>query len=124
MEKGQRVEKINFELINNLMVVPVEVNGTELSFILDSGVGTPILFNLADQDSIQLKNVSEITINGLGEGEPISALSSSGNFFKLGNIRNFVQKLYVVMDGGINFSPSLGIPIHGIIGYDLFKDLV
>jgi len=124
MEKGQRVEKINFELINNLMVVPVEVNGTELSFILDSGVGTPILFNLADQDSIQLKNVSEITINGLGEGEPISALSSSGNFFKLGNIRNFVQKLYVVMDGGINFSPSLGIPIHGIIGYDLFKDFV
>lgn len=124
MVKGQQVEKIKFELINNLMVVPIEVNGTKLSFIMDSGVGTPILFNLADQDSIQLKNVSEITINGLGEGDPISALSSSGNFFNLGNIRNFAQKLYVVMDGGINFSPSLGVPIHGIIGYDLFKDFV
>jgi hypothetical protein len=28
------------------------------------------------------------------------------------------------MDAGINFSPSLGIPVHGIIGYDLFRDFV
>ena len=124
LQKEKKFEKVSFELINNLIVIPVEVNGTELSFVMDSGVGTPILFNIADQDSIQLKNVSEITINGLGEGDPISALSSKGNFFKLGNIKNFSQKLYVVMDGGINFSPSLGIPIHGIIGYDLFKDFI
>lgn len=124
LQEGQKLEKIRFELINNLMVIPIEVNGTELSFVMDSGVSTPILFNLANQDSIELKNVSEITINGLGEGEPISALSSQGNFFKLGNIQNFSQKLYVVMDAGINFSPSLGVPIHGIIGYDLFRDFI
>ncbi|MFX0557323.1 aspartyl protease family protein [Maribacter sp. CXY002] len=124
ISEDQKFQKVKFELINNLMVIPIEVNGTELSFVMDSGVGTPILFNLADQDSIELKNVSEITINGLGEGDPISALSSQGNFFKLGNIRNLAQKLYVVMDGGINFSPSLGVPVHGIIGYDLFKDFI
>ncbi len=119
-----KYQKLNFELINNLMVIPLEVNGTELSFLMDSGVGTPILFNLSDQDSIQLKNVSEITINGLGDGDAISALSSSGNFFRLGNITNRSQKLYVVMDTDINFSPSLGVTIHGIIGYDLFKDFI
>lgn len=124
LPEDQVFEKISFELINNLIVVPINVNGTELSFVLDSGVSTPILFNLANQDSLELKNVSEITINGLGEGEPISALSSQGNFFKMGNIRNFSQKLYVVMDTGINFSPSLGVPIHGIIGYDLFRDFI
>ena len=79
---------------------------------------------MTDQDSIQLKNVSEITINGLGDGEPISALSSKGNFFRLGSMKNPSQKLFVVMDANINFSPSLGIPIHGIIGYDLFKDFI
>ncbi len=121
---GKKYEKIKFELINNLMVIPIEVNGTELSFILDSGVGTPILFNLADQDSVQLNNVSEITINGLGDGDPISALKSQGNLVKLGGITNVAQDIYVVMDAGINFSPSLGIPIHGIIGYDLFRDFV
>lgn len=119
-----KYQKLNFQLINNLMVIPLEVNGTELSFLMDSGVGTPILFNLADQDSIQLKNVSEITINGLGDGDPISALSSSGNFFRLGHITNSSQKLFVVMDSGINFSPSLGITVHGIIGYDIFKDFI
>ncbi|MFS4457273.1 aspartyl protease family protein [Maribacter sp. 2304DJ31-5] len=124
LRKGQKYEKVKFELINNLIVIPLEVNGTTLSFVMDSGVSTPILFNLANQDSIQLKNVSEITIHGLGKGEPISALSSLGNYFKLGNVRNFSQKLYVVMDTEINFSPSLGVPIHGIIGYDLFKDFV
>ncbi len=124
LPKGKKYVKMNFELINNLMVIPVNVNGAKLSFVMDSGVSTPILFNLADQDSIELRNVSEVTINGLGEGDPISVLSSQGNFFKLGEIENPLQKLYVVMDAGINFSPYLGIPVHGIIGYDLFRDFV
>lgn len=121
---GKKFHKVKFELINNLMVIPIEVNGSKLSFVLDSGVGTPILFNLADQDSIQLNNVTEITINGLGEGDPINALKSTGNFVKLGSVKNVSQDIFVVMDAGINFSPSLGIPIHGIIGYDLFRDFV
>lgn len=121
---GKKFHKVKFQLINNLIVIPIEVNGSELSFVLDSGVGTPILFNLADQDSIQLNNVTEITINGLGEGDPINALKSTGNFVQLGNAKNTSQNIYVVMDAGINFSPSLGIPVHGIIGYDLFRDFV
>jgi hypothetical protein len=121
---GQKFQKIKFELINNLMIIPIEVNGSELSFILDSGVGKPILFNLTDQDSIQINNVSEITIKGLGDGEPIKALNSLDNNFKLGNIKNRAQQLYVVLDKDMNFSPTLGIPIHGIIGYDLFRDFV
>lgn len=111
-------------MVNNLMVVPVELNGAKLSFILDSGVSSPILFNLTEQDSIQINNVSEITLRGLGEGEPIKALKSKENVFKIGDAKNFNQSLYVVLDKDLNFSTSLGIPIHGIIGYDLFKDFV
>ncbi len=124
LPKGQKTEKIKFQLLNNLIIVPLQVNGTPLSFVLDSGVSKPILFNLADQDSVQLNNVKEVTINGLGDGEAVNALSSTGNFFQLGAIKNPNQELFVVMDAGINFSPTLGIPVHGIIGFDLFKDLV
>ncbi|SDM91931.1 Aspartyl protease [Kriegella aquimaris] len=124
MPMGQRYEKVRFQLVNNLIIIPVSVNGTELSFILDSGVSSPILFNLSDQDSVQINNVSEIRIKGLGQGEPIDALSSNGNVFELKSVVNRSQPLYVVMDRGLNFSPSLGIPIHGIIGYDLFKDFI
>lgn len=121
---GQKHEKVKFQLINNLVIVPIQVNGTPLSFVLDTGVSTPILFNLSDKDSIQINEVSEITIQGLGEGEPIQALRSRNNSFKLGGIENKTQGLYVVLDKSLNFSPSLGIPIHGIIGYDLFRDFV
>ncbi|MBM1108029.1 PDZ domain-containing protein [Aurantibacter crassamenti] len=124
LPKGQKHQKIKFQLINNLIVLPIEVNGTELTFILDSGVRKPILFSLNDQDPVQLNSVSEISIRGLGEGDPIKALSSKGNSFKLKNIENENQLLYVVLDRNMNFSPSLGIPIHGIIGYDLFKNFV
>ncbi len=124
LPEDKKHEKIRFELINNLIIVPLEVNGAKLSFVLDSGVSKPILFNLSDQDSIQINNVSEITIRGLGGGEPMKALSSKKNVFKLGNVVNDSQELYVVLDKSINFSPSLGIPVHGIIGYELFRDFV
>ncbi len=124
LPEGKPFQKVKFQLINNLVIIPMTVNDTELSFVLDSGVGKPILFNLTDQDSIKINNVSEITINGLGEGEPIKALSSKENDFKLGAIHNRDQRLYVVLDSDMNFSPSLGIPVHGIIGYELFRDFV
>ncbi len=120
----RKFEKLKFRLINNLIVIPMEVNGTELSFILDSGVDKPILFNLSDQDSVQINNVSEITIKGLGDGKPIKALRSHGNTFRSRHIENPDQQLYVVLDKTMNFSTVLGIPIHGIIGYDLFRDFV
>ena len=121
---GEKYQKVKFKLINNLIILPVEVNGTKLSFILDSGVNKPILFNLLDKDSIQINNVSEIAIKGLGDGEAIDALSSSDNVFKIGNAVNTDQLLYVVMDKELNLSPRLGLPVHGIIGYDLFRDFV
>ncbi|MEQ5792836.1 aspartyl protease family protein [Muricauda sp. NFXS6] len=124
LPEGEKFQKIKFELINNLIIIPVEVNGTELTFILDSGVSKPILFNLSESDSIPINNVSEVTIRGLGGGEPMKALSSKNNAFKLGEARNYSQDLYVVLDRGINFSTSLGIPVHGIMGYDLFRDFI
>lgn len=121
---GKKYGKVKFQLINNLIVVPVEVNGAELSFILDSGVSSPILFNLMDQDSIAINNVSEVIIKGLGDEGAIKALKSTNNIFKIGMARNGEQTLYVVLDEELNFSPRLGIPIHGIIGYDLYRDFV
>ena len=115
---------MRFELFNNLIIVPIEINGAKLSFVLDSGVSKPILFNLEDKDSLQINNVSEITLRGLGEGEPMQALHSRKNSVKLGNVVNNNQELYVVLDRSLNFSSSIGTPVHGIIGYELFRDFV
>nr|WP_149304768.1 PDZ domain-containing protein [Pareuzebyella sediminis] len=124
LPEGQKYEKVKFELINNLMIIPITVNGTELSFIFDSGVSNPILFNLSDKDSVQINDVTEIEIRGLGHNAPLKALSSKGNTFRLKKIENSSQSLYIVLDKSMNFSSTFGIPIHGIIGYQLFRDFV
>lgn len=115
-------DKIRFQLIDNLIIVPVEVNGVTLSFLLDTGVSKPILFNIANIDTLQVNNVETVYLRGLGGGEPVEALKSQNNFFEIGNAINFDQDIYVVFDSSINFTPRLGIPVHGIIGFDLFRD--
>lgn len=118
-------DKIKFELINNLIVIPVVVNGVELSFLLDSGVSKPILFNIINlSDSLKIDHVETVFLRGLGGEGSIEALKSKNNIVKIGNAINVNQEIYVVFDEDINFTPRLGVPIHGIIGYDIFKDFV
>ncbi|MEO6347003.1 MAG: aspartyl protease family protein [Aquaticitalea sp.] len=117
--------KLRFELINNLIVIPVEVNGVKLSFLLDSGVSKPILFNIINlSDSLQINHVESVFLRGLGDKGSIEALKSKNNVVKIGNAINVNQEIFVVFDEGINFAPRLGVPIHGIIGYDIFKDFI
>jgi len=117
-------ETVKFQFINNLIIIPVKVNNVELSFILDTGVNKPILFNLNIKDSLDIKNVKEIYIRGLGEGEASRAYRSGNNTFEINSIYNKNQDFYVVLDEKMNVSPRLGIPVHGIIGYDFIRDFV
>ena len=115
---------IPFKLLSNLIVFPIEVNWNNLNFILDSGVGATILFNLNSQDSIQLNNAEKIKLKGLGKEEAVDAILSSGNLFKIKNIVSNNQKLYVVSNDNFDLSSKMGVTIHGIIGYEIFKDFV
>jgi PDZ domain/Aspartyl protease len=118
-------DKIKFKLINNLIILPVEVNGVELSFLLDTGVSKPIIFNFLNlTEELQINQTELIYLRGLGEGESIEALKSKNNILRIGNAISISQDLYAIFDPSLNFEPQLGIPIHGIIGYDFLKDFV
>ncbi|WP_164914213.1 aspartyl protease family protein [Aquimarina sediminis] len=120
----QKNDKIKFKLANNLIVIPVMVNGVELSFILDTGVGSTIIFGVDNTNAIELNNTSKIYLRGLGDDEPVEAIKSVNNQLKIGDAISADHKIYLVLDESINFSPRMGFPIHGIIGYDFFKDFV
>jgi len=118
-------DKIYFRLINNLIVIPVSVNGVSLSFLLDTGVSKPIIFNFFNlQEELSIHETELFLLQGLGDDKPIEALKSSNNTVIIGEAVNLNQDLYAIIDASINFAPSLGIPIHGIIGYDIFKDFI
>jgi len=111
-------------LINNIIVLPIEGNGTELNFLLDTGVGNSIMFNLKVEDSLKLKNTEKIRLRGLGEGGYIEAIKSSKNLFKLGNIVNGDHLIYLIPGKEFELSSHMGININGIIGGDLFRDFI
>ncbi|MCF6280023.1 MAG: aspartyl protease family protein [Flavobacteriaceae bacterium] len=116
--------KTSFKLIHNLIIIPIEINDKKLTFILDSGVSSTVIFNLTPSDSLKMNNVKKIYIRGLGDGEPIEALHSRGNRFKMGKLFATNNDLYIVYKEKLDFSAKLGITIHGLIGYDLLKDFV
>lgn len=121
---GSSKKNISFKLKSNLIIFPIKVNGKELNFILDSGVGSTILFNPPNRDSLPLHNIEKIKLQGLGSEEPVDALLSTNNNFELGNIKGSNQKLYVVFDDKFDLSSKIGTTIHGIIGYELFKNFI
>lgn len=124
IDKDQKKEKVRFKLINNLVVIPLEINGKELSFILDTGVNKTILFSLEENDSVGLKNVEKINLQGLGEGKPVDALIARNNTLKIKDIASFDETIYVILNDRFNFSAKMGITIHGIIGYSVFKNFI
>lgn len=117
-------DAISFKMVNNLVVIPVEVNGTPLSFLLDTGVDNTIIFSLTINDSIELKNSTPVKLRGLGAGETITALKSENNTLRIGEAIDKNHSIYFVFDPSLNLSTRMGIPIHGIIGYDFFKNFV
>ncbi|WP_188373715.1 retropepsin-like aspartic protease [Winogradskyella haliclonae] len=104
--------------------MPVELNGIKLSFVLDTGVSRPILFNLVNMDSLLIKNRERAYLRGLGSNGTIPAVKSKGNIIKIGEAIAINRDVSLVFDPTINFTSRLGIPVHGIIGYDIFKDFV
>lgn len=104
--------------------MPLEINGKELSFILDTGVNKTILFNLTKNDSLGLNNVERIRLRGLGSGEAVDALLSKKNRFRVKNMVNPNEELYVILRDDFNMSAKMGETIHGIIGFDLLKNVI
>ena len=121
---NQKEQSVRFKFINNLIVIPLEVNGRQLSFILDTGVNKTILFNLSQNDSIGLNDVKKISLQGLGRGEPIDALISTNNTLKIKNFVGKDQEIYVILKDKFDVSGKMGVTVHGIIGYKLFKDAI
>ncbi|MFL0132100.1 hypothetical protein V2733_00990, partial [Tenacibaculum maritimum] len=83
-----------------------------------------ILFNLSKKDSLDLRNARRIILRGLGSGAPVEALVSKGNQFKIKNLISEKEELCVILEDKFDISAKMGVTIHGIIGYSLFKNLI
>jgi hypothetical protein len=120
-EKNADKVVIPFKFINNLIFIPIKVNGIELNFLLDSGVQETILFSMEDKKEVSFFNVEKITLRGLGSEESIEGLKSGNNTLEVKGLKYTNHLLYIVLDQSFNLSYHIGIPVNGIIGYNFFK---
>ena len=122
IERNKKKVVIPFKLINNLVFIPIKVNGIELNFLLDSGVDETILFSMEDKKEVSFKNIKKIKLRGLGSEEEIEGLKSTNNVLETHGLKSVNHLVYIILDQGFNLSSHIGIPVNGIIGYKFFKN--
>ncbi|TJZ53271.1 PDZ domain-containing protein [Sphingobacterium olei] len=114
----------SFELIHHVVIIPIHINGEELSFILDTGVKETLLFG--HSDSLTLHNVSKVKFQGIGIDEGIEGLLSLSNHLSVADsaMIDLKHNLFVIMDDSLHLSNHIGLPVHGILGSNFFHNNV
>lgn len=117
---------IPFERHNNLIVIPITINGfLPLKFILDTGVETAILTEKIYADILDITYLREIIVTGPGIVDSIEAFVANEISFSLpGGIFGDNMNMLVLKEDYLKLSESIGEKVHGIIGYDIFSRFV
>jgi hypothetical protein len=113
-----------FELINNLIVVPVVINDTiNLNFILDTGVRATILTDNT-LTNFDLAKCRPVHIIGAGIMNEVEAFVVSNVSFRLPGITSPGLSIVALKEDYLHLQNHLGMAIHGILGYDFFSQFV
>jgi hypothetical protein len=116
---------IEFKSASNLIIIPVTINESDtLNFILDTGVRFPIITELPFVNKLNLNYLMPVQIKGLGEGHELTAYRSANNSIKLNGLTAWNQEVQMIIDENFQISHMLGLPVHGLIGFNLFKDYI
>jgi hypothetical protein len=116
---------IPFKSSSNLIIIPVTINESDtLNFILDTGVRYPIITELPFINKLNLNYMMPVPIKGLGEGVELTAYRSANNTMHINGLTASNQEVQMIISEDFQISHILGIPVHGLIGFNLFKDYI
>lgn len=124
--KGKSSFSIRFKHVGSLAIIPLSINGSEpLNFVLDTGSPYTIITNLDAINHFELKKGSPVKISGLGRDlTKIDAYLSKANSIKIGKAESQKTDIVLIFNDSFDLSTRFGLPIYGIIGYDILKDFV
>jgi hypothetical protein len=122
LEDDRKKVQIPFELHNNLIVVPVVMNGMlPLKFILDTGVRTAILTQKAFSDILNLTYSRKYSIAGPGGENIVEAYITNNVSLDLPGVSGKGHALLVLDQDLLELRNYLGSDVHGILGYEIFS---
>lgn len=110
-----------FELINNVVLVPLIINGMPFSFLLDTGVKETILF-ANTEDSLYLHNQNKTKFRGIGIEDGVDGILSTDNIVEVGEVAvDSLHWIYVIQGTELDISSDVGVAINGILGSRFFN---
>jgi len=122
---GKDKVQIPIEVYNNLVVVPVVLNGTlPLKFILDTGVRTAILTQKSFSDILNLAYTRKYSITGPGGEKMVDAYVTNNVSLTLPGVQGRGHALLVLEEDYLELRNYLGTDVHGILGYELFSRFI
>jgi len=110
---------IRYISINNLIVLPVVINGNlRVNLILDTGTRSIVLFGKRFEKLLRFVPERKVQFSGMGSGNPVYGKLSIDNQVELTSLIGERIPLVVVPNKNVFVaSPK----IDGIIGYDIFQ---
>jgi len=125
IENKKDIIEIPFEIHNNFIVVQVIINNSlPLKFIFDTGAEHTILSKNIFADALGLTYDRPIRLIGADLNQELVAHVTSNVKLKIGDAIAPSQDLLVLSDDYFMLDEYVGIEIHGIVGADLFRNLI
>ncbi|WP_027000730.1 aspartyl protease family protein [Eisenibacter elegans] len=125
--KGVRYANIEFKQHNNLIVLPVLVEGLQdtLNFVLDTGAGYSIITDTLLGKQLNLPHYRDIAIEDDSGDTILRAYVSNIPQMTIGEeIITRRHSLLVLSEDVLYLSEYAGVKIHGILGYDIFSRFI
>jgi len=126
LQNGRSKVKIPIEVNNNLVIIPVVVNGQlPLRFILDTGVRTAILTEKIFADILNLTYTRKYTVGGPGGKKIVQAYVTNNVSLDLPpGVHGEGHALLVLEEDYLELRNYLGADVQGILGYELFSRFI
>ena len=123
---GRRQVSFTFTTQRNLLIVAVRLNGQgPYNFLLDTGVATSLITDPALADSLHLLRGQEYRLMGMGgEDSGLRAYETAGVRVELPGVVAPRLTLMVLSSDVLDLSSYAAMPIHGLLGSELFQSLV
>lgn len=123
--EGWRKVELPFELVNDLMIVEVVLNGTfPLKFIFDTGAEHTILNKIEMASLMGMRYSRKFTIMGADMKTELYAYLVRNVDLKVGRLFSPNEAILVLEEDYFNFEGVTGMQIHGILGANFFRQFV
>lgn len=124
LKGNSKSTSMRFRIIRNLVVIKLKINDKgPFNFILDTGVGMMVMTDPKMVDSIALQSKRTIKLAGLGEGDEFEAYVTPPLKIDIPGLNSYDVAATILKTEHFNLSSFVGIPIHGLLGYEFFSNL-